>query len=279
VPFGLLNGWLAWRYLPRAETSPRRFDRLSALLNAAMFGLFFVGADGIARGGGDWPSALALGLAVAAGVALVRRNLGVPAPLVPIDLLRNPVSALSVVASVCAFVAFIVAFVALPFHFQGALGLDQVQTGLLMTPWPVALGLAAPLAGYLSDKIPAGSLGAFGMVLLAVGLALLARLPVGAAPVDIAWRMALCGFGFGMFQSPNNRTMLAAAPRSRSGAAGGMLATARLLGMTLGATLTALVFHFAPGRAETVGLTLASGFAVAAGAASLMRLSRRASPA
>ena len=92
--------------------------------------------------------------------------------------------------------------------------------------------------------------------------------------------MALCGFGFGFFQAPNNRTMLAAAPRTRSGAAGGMLAIARLLGMTLGATVVALVFHVAPDRAEPVSLMIATAFAIAAGIISVLRLSRRAgSPA
>jgi DHA2 family multidrug resistance protein-like MFS transporter len=275
VPFGILNSWLAMRYLPRSETSGRRFDRVSALLSIGMFALFFVGADAVVRGGTPWLPALALAGAVLAGLVLVRRNAGAPAPLIPIDLLRNPVFALSVTASVCAFVAFIIAFVALPFHFASALGRNQVEIGLLMTPWPVALGLSAPIAGRLSDRMSAGVLGGFGMLLLASGLALLTVLPADAGAFDIGWRMALCGFGFGFFQAPNNRTMLAAAPRARSGAAGGMLATARLLGMTLGATIVALVFHFAPGRAEPIGLGLATGFAIAAGIASTARLSRR----
>jgi DHA2 family multidrug resistance protein-like MFS transporter len=279
VPFGVLNTWLALRYLPRSETSHRPFDRGSALLSAAMFGLFFIGLDGLARGGAAWAAALALAAAAAAGVALVRRSTGRPAPLIPLDLLRNPAFALSVTASICAFVAFIIAFVALPFYFESVLGRSQVETGLLMTPWPVALGLSAPLAGRLSDRVSAGTLGAFGMALLATGLALMSLLPADATAFGIGWRMALCGLGFGFFQAPNNRVMLAAAPRARSGAAGGMLAMARLLGMTLGAALIALVFHLAPVRAEPVGLAIAAGFAVTAGVLSLLRLSRRAAPA
>ncbi len=279
VPVGVLNIWLALRYLPRSELSDGRFDRVSAVLSAAMFGFFFVGADGLARGGGAWLAVAALAAAVVAGIALVRRNFAMPAPLIPIDLLRNPVFALSATASVCAFVAFIIAFVALPFYFESVLGRSQVETGLLMTPWPVALGLAAPLAGRLSDGVSAGGLGAFGMLLLAVGLGLLSFLPADATWVGITWRMGLCGLGFGFFQAPNNRTMLAAAPRARSGAAGGMLAMARLLGMTVGATVVALVFHFVPVRAEQVSLFIGTGFAVAAGVASALRLSRRPPPA
>ena len=80
--------------------------------------------------------------------------------------------------------------------------------------------------------------------------------------------MGLCGLGFGFFQAPNNRTMLAAAPRLRAGAAGGMLATARLTGQTIGATLAALVFRLVPNGAEAVDLTVGVGFALAASVAS-----------
>jgi DHA2 family multidrug resistance protein-like MFS transporter len=116
-------------------------------------------------------------------------------------------------------------------------------------------------------------------VLLAVGMALLTRLSVDSGALDIAWRVGLCGLGFGLFQSPNNRIMLAAAPRRRSGAAGGMLALARLLGMTGGATVTALIFHFVPGKAEPVSLIAGTAFAVAAALASLSRLARHKPPA
>ena len=121
-----------------------------------MFGLFFVGADGVTRGGAADARDRGAPVAVVAGVLLVRRGARGPRRSIPLDLFRIPVFALSVVASICAFAAFSIAFVALPFYFQCVLGRDQVATGLLMTPWPVALGLAAPLAGRLSDKAPAG---------------------------------------------------------------------------------------------------------------------------
>lgn len=276
VPFGILNLWLSLRYLPAAERSKAPFDWTSALLSAAMFGLFFVGADALARGAAAAPAAVGLLVAVVAGVFLARRGARTPAPLIPVDLFRNPVFTLSVGASIFAFFAFAIAFVALPFYFESALGRDQVETGLLMTPWPVALGFAAPLAGRLSDRIASGTLGALGMILLAVGLALLSRLGTGSGAIEIGCLMAICGFGFGFFQAPNNRTMLASAPRARAGAAGGMLATARLLGMTGGATVVALVFHFAPDRAAPLSLAIGTGFAIAAGVASLLRLSGRA---
>ena len=83
-------------------------------------------------------------------------------------------------------------------------------------------------------------LGGIGLALFAAGLLSLATIGAHPGTVDIVWRMALCGAGFGLFQSPNNRAMLSSAPRERSGGAGGMLSTARLTGQTIGAALAVL---------------------------------------
>jgi DHA2 family multidrug resistance protein-like MFS transporter len=83
--------------------------------------------------------------------------------------------------------------------------------------------------------------------------------------------MALCGLGFGFFQAPNNRSMLSTAPLARSGAAGGMLATARLTGQTIGAILAAISFRIA-GDSETVALAAAATLAGIAAIASAARL-------
>jgi DHA2 family multidrug resistance protein-like MFS transporter len=161
-------------------------------------------------------------------------------PLLPVDLLRLPMFTLSISTSICSFTAQTLALIALPFHLQ-RIGYSAVDTGLLITPWPLATAVFAPIAGKLSDRYPAGLLGLLGLAAFGLGLAALAMLSAPAATADIVWRMALAGAGFGLYQSPNNRTIQASAPRSRSGGASGMQAMARLLGQTMGAALTALV--------------------------------------
>ena len=141
-----------------------------------------------------------------------------------------------------------------------------------MTPWPVALAILAPIAGWLSDKVSAALLCALGLLAMAAGLIALSLLGPGATPLDIGWRMALSGLGFGLFQSPNNRMMLTAAPLGRAGAAGGMLGTARLTGQTLGAVLTAILFDLSAAHGETLALETGAGFAVCAALISSLRL-------
>ncbi len=107
---------------------------------------------------------------------------------------------------------------------------------------------------------------------MAAGLLLLAGLPAHPATADIVWRMVVCGLGFGLFQTPNNRAMLGASPASRSGAAGGMLSTARLFGQTTGAAMVAVIFGLFAHSGTTVTLLVGAGFSVAAALVSLVRL-------
>jgi DHA2 family multidrug resistance protein-like MFS transporter len=115
-------------------------------------------------------------------------------------------------------------------------------------------------------------LGGVGLVILAAGLFALAMLGRDASDLDVAWRMVVCGLGFGFFQAPNNRTMIAAAPRSRAGAAGGMLATARLTGQTAGATMVAIFLAAWPDRGEHIALIVGACLALGGAVASTMRL-------
>lgn len=258
VPIGLVSLALLGS-LPVSQRATHRFDVPSALLNAAMFGLFIAALDGFGHGA-TWllGASLLLG-AVGFGFVFVRRQMRLSAPMLPVDLFRRPVFALSVATSVCSFVGQTAAFVALPFLFQ-ANGASEIITGVMITPWPLAVALVAPLAGYLSDKFSAGLLGGLGLGAMAAGLLALGLLDGHPAIWDVAWRMALTGAGFALFQAPNNRALISAVPRERSGAGSGVLSTARLLGQTSGAALVGLVFH----------LTAASGVEVGASAAVLM---------
>ena len=273
VPIGLFNIVFAARVLPWSALSDKALDWLSALLSALTFGLFFIGVDTLTHGAGRGTLAGAeLVLGVLAGVALFVRERHERRPLIPIDLLRIPIFGLSVATSICSFAAYMLAFLALPFWFQSVLHRDQVETGLLMTPWPAGIALVAPLAGQLADRVSAAVLGSAGLLVMAIGLALMSQLPPDASTFDIVWRMAVCGIGFGFFQAPNNRTMLGSAPRDRAGAAGGMLATARLTGQTAGATIAALVFRLLPADGQYLSLMVAMGLAIAGALASLSRL-------
>ncbi|SDQ37466.1 MFS transporter, DHA2 family, multidrug resistance protein [Paraburkholderia fungorum] len=272
VPIGIAAIIGGFKALPMNPGHESPYDYLSAVMNAFVFGLLIFAIDGLGHGERLGLIAIAFIAALVIGYFFVRRQLTQAAPLLPIDLLKIPVFALSIGTSVCSFCAQMLAFVSLPFLLQETLGMSQVETGLLMTPWPAVIIIAAPIAGVLSDRISSGWLGGAGLAALAVGLLLLAMLGPHPEPLQIAWRMALCGVGFGIFQSPNNRTILSSAPRERSGGASGMLGTARLTGQTLGAALVALIFGIAPKNGTFIALYVAAGFSAVAAVVSMMRI-------
>jgi DHA2 family multidrug resistance protein-like MFS transporter len=276
VPLGLITLFVSFVALPRPPIKKASYDYVSALLNAATFGLLVLGVDRMGHSDG-----ISVGVViqlVAAAICawlLVRRERGRSQPLLPVDLLLQPAFLLAVLTSICSFTAQMLAFVSLPFMLQDALGHSAMETGALITPWPLAIIVVAPFAGTLSNRYEAGALGGVGLAILATGLALLALLPAHPASFDIGWRMAVCGIGFGLFQTPNNKAILAATPPGRTGNASGMIGTSRTLGQTLGAVLTALILMVAPGHAGPIALTTGAIFAAVAAVFSLSRLVRR----
>jgi MFS transporter, DHA2 family, multidrug resistance protein len=270
VPIGIV-ALIAARALPSSPKSGQSFDWISAILNALTFGLVIIAIDGAGHDENVPTVAFALLGSVIFGIMLVGRQLSQLRPMLPVDLLRIPLFALSVATSVCSFTAQMLAFVSLPFLLQYTLGKSEVQTGLLMTPWPVMTAVVAPIAGRLADRYPAGVLGSLGLTIFAVGLALLGTMASHPSTLDIVWRMAVCGAGFGLFQSPNNRAIVISAPKERSGGASGMLGTARLLGQTMGTALVALFFGLFPSAANALSLLVGAGIAVLAAGVSWLR--------
>lgn len=271
VPLGILTAIIAFYSLPDSDRANRKLNWSGAALHAVAFGLLITGLQAFAHNEATGFAVLQIVGGVLVFAVLVRRELPRPAPLIPFDLLRIRIFALSIASSVCSFTAQMAALVALPFEIQ-RLGRSAVETGLLITPWPIAVALAAPIAGRLADRYPAGILGGVGLMMNAAGLALLATFPEGGSAVDLMWRMALCGLGFGFFQSPNNRAMITSAPRARSGSASGMQGTARLTGQTLGAAGVAILFSTYAERGANIALMVAAGIAFAAACVSLTRL-------
>jgi DHA2 family multidrug resistance protein-like MFS transporter len=272
VPLGILGAVIALRALPSTPLSGIRFDALSAVLQAVTFGTLLFGISELGHGSSWVHVGLELIVAVVSGCVLVARQMSRTAPMLPIDLLRIPLFALSVATSICSFVAQSISQVSMPFLFQHRFGLDQVTTGVLMTPWPLVVAVIAPFSGRLADRYPAGLLGGFGMVVMALGLLAMSLLPDHPTMLDIAWRMTVCGIGFGFFNTPNNRAIITSAPPSRAGGASGMQATARLVGQSMGAALVALVFSAFPLNGTTVALFIATGAAAVAACVSFSRL-------
>ncbi|WP_218000381.1 MFS transporter [Sphingomonas soli] len=258
--------------LPPVPPDRGTIDYMGIVLHAAVAGLF-LGAAGLATAGSGWailPACLSAGFAL----VLIHREQMRDAPLWPIDLLAQRAFRISIIASVCCFVAQSVGVLALPFYLQLGLGYGPVGAGLVMTCWPLTVAVTSSVASLLAERFGSARLCVVGGVMLSAGLLLTALWPVAGSIVPLAMGASMSGLGFGLFQVPNNRTMLLSAPPERSGAAGGMQGSARLAGQTVGALVTGLLLAGAPAAvAPRIGLALGAIFAIAAALVSAAEIS------
>jgi EmrB/QacA subfamily drug resistance transporter len=258
VPFGLVGITLAWFFLPRSrDLSPRqRVDWLGMALFLAAAGGLLVGlAFGDEAGWGSPQIVAALaGSALCAGAFLWWERRA-PAPMLALGLFRNPTLAVGVGGGLLAATLLFGILFAAAYYLQGAAHLGLARSGLELMVLPLALGLAAPIAGRLAERLGARPLTVGGMLLVAA-----AMLAVALGLSDgfgLALELAAAGVGLGAFTPPNSASIMASVPRTRSGMASGILNTTRGLGTSLGVALTGVVFGLAAGT--TAAHTVSSG--------------------
>ncbi len=276
VPIGTAAFVLARRVLPDNAPAGHGFDAAAALCNVGAFGLLILLLGDAAHGAAPARLGLEAAGTVACFALLLRRQRGHAAPILPTDLLARPLFALSALTAVCTFAVQSLAFVALPFHFEQVLGRSPVETGFLLTPWPVLVAIMGPVAGRLSDRYASGLLAGIGLLTLCGGMLALQWMPATTGAAGIAWRMAVCGAGFGLFQAPNMKAIMGSAPRERAGGASGIVATARLTGQACGAALVAGCLVLSERHGTSYALAAAAAIALLGAATSFARLHQRA---
>lgn len=254
---GLILSWFQWRavfivgvplaflallsssVLPQSIRRLVPFDWFSALLCAVAFGSVIGGLEMIVHNPQRAAGLVILLAGSVAGLFFVRRELAQEEPILPLDLLRRRVIALSVFGSFLAFNAAMLVTVIMPFRLSQQYGFSPAEIGTIMAPWPMMIMIAAPVAAILSDRFPPALLGGLGMLVSTAGVLALFLLPEAPDWLDVAWRMALSGVGFAFYTAPNARLILKSAPSHRTASAGGLTSTTRLTGQVLGASLAA----------------------------------------
>jgi MFS transporter, DHA2 family, multidrug resistance protein len=234
VPIGILATVLGAMFIPHRQPQRTSYDLGGALVAAAAIASFLVGIHQLTDAGTLWIASILLVVSAALVFAFVQIERRAARPVIPPDLFSGRFS-LAVLTAFWSFFGQGVAFVALPFLFQTAYHATPLQSALLFTPWPVIIVIVAPLSGRLADRYSSSLLAVIGLSIFTLGLLSLALLG-GHPPVwQVLASTALCGFGFAVFQSPNNRDMMAAAPMKYASSAAGILNINRSLAQSIGA--------------------------------------------
>jgi MFS transporter, DHA2 family, multidrug resistance protein len=269
VPLGaviLLCGGL----LVHVEGTGRKLNAKALLANSLTFILFFCGADRMATAPAS--GAVLIAASLFCLFVLLRLERKTETPILPTDLLAEPAFRGAVIASIFCFCGQMLSSIALPFYLQHTYNMTPVLAGLYMIPWPAATAVIAPVAGRLANRVKTAWLCAIGGALLGLGLLVAVLSPPDPRGIAFLVGTVIAGLGFGLFQTPNNRILLLSAPKARSGAAGAMQGTARLLGQTLGGISMSLIFATLPlSAAVEFAVVTSAGCAVIASLVSLSR--------
>ncbi|MGJ8526362.1 Riboflavin transporter RibZ [Halomonadaceae bacterium LMG 33818] len=244
VPVGGVGVWMAIKALPDERGHQKAFDYLGAVLSVITLACSVFGLGHLQRGSHHALAMVCLIIAVVAGGAFLYRQKHVATPLLPLSMFNEIRFTLAALTSFFSFVAQTMVLLALPFLLQSEQGYSPMMAGLLFTAWPVVLFFTAPRAGRLADKMSPTVVSSIGLFLFMLGLlsvALLSSMHT-VTPLDVIWRSALCGLGFGLYQAPNNRELMGSLPRKLSSRASGVQATVRTFAQSVGAALVALAF-------------------------------------
>ena len=244
VPVGILVLLATVRVLTeRAHKGQGRFDPVGA-------GLFAVGLASLTLGlsfGQEWGwtspgliAAVLIGVVALTAAIFVERR--VSDPILDLALLTNRVFSSSNISFILCMLALFAPGFLLPFYFEELRGFSVVQSGLLLTPLPITLAIMAPISGTLADRVGSRWLSPLGLAVACLGLFFLSQINAQSTLFDIIWRLVLIGVGQGLFQAPNTRAMMGAAPRSEQGVASGLLATGRVIGQSLSVALAGSIF-------------------------------------
>lgn len=173
----------------------------------------------------------------------------VPFPVVEVDLFReNKLFAFSSLAALINYSAtYAVAFL-LSLYLQYIKGMAPQMAGTVLVAQPVMMALFSPLAGRLSDRIEPGKIATAGMAITALGLALFIFLGPSTSIGHIVANLALLGFGFALFSSPNMSAIMGSVDKRFYGIASATVATMRLLGQMTSMATAMVVFSVFIGR-------------------------------
>ena len=265
IPIAILALCVSSFILRREERKPETFDLLGAgIAFTTLFAISLALSRAHVWGWGSWPTLTLIAYTVV-GVAVFLFVEGrVRAPVLDLQLFQNRTFAFSVLAATLYFCALSCVIFTIPLVAQVALGKNGFQAGLLLLPISALNVVLAPVAGAVSDRVPARYISTLGALVVLVGSVIVALQPAHPATTWLYVSLVILGAGTAVFSQPNNSTIMGSAPPERRGIAGGILATARTSGQLLGVCLAGAIYFFQLG-AHAHSFTPAKGvfFAVA----------------
>jgi len=272
LPIGIAGTWMVIRFVPDLKPAGgQRFDLLGALTLFVSLMALLLGLTLGQRQGFGQPGILALFAGWLAFLALfIAIEWKSPHPMIDLSLFKNRLFNINLITGFAIFVSMSGTIILMPFYLENVLGYNPSSVGLLLAVVPIALGIAAPLSGTLSDRLGTRPITVVGLLMLLIGFLAVSTLSLQTTALGYVLRFLPIGIGIGTFQSPNNSAVMGAVPRTRLGIASGLLSVTRTLGQSTG--IAALGALWASRVAYRAGGPLPEGATAAPAAAQVAGL-------
>jgi EmrB/QacA subfamily drug resistance transporter len=246
VPIGIIAYLAALIILPSdsAEHELVRFDyKGSILFSLGLISLLYAVNNGENAGWNSMGvlSSMFFGLLLLVFFVLVERRTS--QPIIDFDIYKNIPFLIGNLSAFLSFTGQFFYVMLMPFYLQNVLDFPTTKVGLLMTAFPLAMAIAAPISGYVSDKIGPVALTTGGLLTIACGMLYLLLISANSVFSQIIPGPILMGIGAGLFNSPNNSSVMSSVPKDKLGIAGGLNALVRNVGMIIGTALSVTLFE------------------------------------
>jgi EmrB/QacA subfamily drug resistance transporter len=231
----------AGRVLPESRGERRRFDILgAALLTAGLLALIYGLDEAISRGwrSGQVIASLIVAAVFLAAFAIAERR--AEAPLVPFAIFRSRTLRYANITTLFLLATVVTTFFFASLFMQQVLGYSPLRAGLAYVPLAIVVAVGAGIASNATARAPAKAVLALGLLLVAGGLILLARMPADASyPAQILPAFLATGLGMGLSFVPLQIAAQAGVPAERAGLAAGLINTSQEVGGALGVAAAA----------------------------------------
>ena len=245
IPLGITGFFLGRLILPADEPNKdkEKFDFPGAVLFCAGIVSLLFGINNGENWGWSSPAVylnLIMGIILLISFVLTEKK--VKHPLIDLSLFRNRPFLMGNLSGWMCFMAIFTYIMLFPFYLQQILNYTPSQVGLLMTVFPITMMIVAPLSGSASDKFGPLALTTSGLVIAGAGFFYCSTFSAETQFYQIIPALMILGLGAGMFQSPNNSSVMSSVPPKKLGISGSIASVVRHVGMVSGTAMAVTLF-------------------------------------
>jgi EmrB/QacA subfamily drug resistance transporter len=247
VPIGIVGAILSFIFLP--EVVERQENKSFDIKGTVFFSLFilllFMGL--LFAQQGVLPVIylpMVTGIAIACLIIFIKVEVRVKSPLLNLEIFHRKEFSFGLISAYFSFIVLNSTMMFIPFYLQDILKLGALKSGMILSVYPISMGIIAPISGWLSDRITPRPLTVAGMAVTTIAMILLATLSQRSSTLEVVVLLAVLGSGLAIFQSPNNVRVMGSVPQNQLGIASGTNALFRYIGMVSGATFSMIIFSY-----------------------------------